>query len=197
MKTKILNAFNKELETVRKNSVVYSEMLNDSKNLKLYELSSFEGLEEGDFDLFCLDSYNSFEDYLKELYLEEVHIGRTSTFYLNSTCFDMYKYDYHGKMTPKKIIYLICEYSGIDTDYIEISETGNITDLLDIKFADGSYSSWEKYFLEEHDLDAYISDLITYVNEFLSEIDNIRKGYEYIDNFKNNQIELFKEWKEC
>ncbi|MBQ8997231.1 MAG: hypothetical protein IJ086_00900 [Clostridium sp.] len=195
MKTKILNVFNEELKTIRNNATLYSEILNDSKNLKLYDVSCLEELENGDFDLFCEDSYNLFKERLDELHLEETHIGRTSTFYLNPKYFDMYKYDYHGKINPKKIVYLICEYSGLDTDYIEISETGMITDLLDIKFADGSYSTWKDYFLEEHELQSYVDDLKTYSDEFLSEINNIREGYEYIDNFKDNQVEIFKEWK--
>lgn len=197
MKTKILNAFNQKLETIRENSVIYSEILNDSRNLKLYELASFEGLEENDFEGFCMDSYNSFEEYLKELGVEKKYIGRTSTFYLNGHYFDMYKYDYHGQINPKKITYLICEYSGLDTDYITIDDTGLITDLVPVKMSDGSYISWEEYFLKDTDLNSHINDLTYYADTFLSDIDAIRTAYEYIDNFKDNQIEIFKEWKEC
>ena len=197
MKTSILNKFNGALETIRKNSDIYSEILNNSTNLKLYELSRLEDLEESSFNMFCLDNYNVFTEYLDELNLTEVHIGTTSSFYLNSIYFDMYEYHYQGQMNVKKIVYLICEHSGIDTDYIKIEDDGLISDLEDIKLADGSSLSWKEYFLEEHDLQDYVIDLISSVESFTEEINSIRKGYEYIDNFKNNQIELFKEWQEC
>ena len=54
MKTSILNKFNGALETIRKNSDIYSEILNNSTNLKLYELSRLEDLEESSFNIFII-----------------------------------------------------------------------------------------------------------------------------------------------
>lgn len=195
MKTKILNKLNKELEIIRQNGFIYSNLLNKSTDLKLHELAITEGVDAEDFEDFCAYHYELFAEYLKSLHLKQVYIGRSSSFYLNTDYIDLFKYSYQGKMTIKDIVYFICESSGIDTDYIEISETGLITDLLEVKFADGSYTSWEKYFLEDTELDIVISDLKSYVDDFVEDLNNIRSVYEYIENFKSNQIELFNEYQ--
>ena len=72
-------------------------------------------------------------------------------------------------MDIKKVIYLICEFSGLDTDYIKINNNGIIEELESISFADGSEDSWEEYFLEKYDIEAIYRDLEDEVSKFFEE----------------------------
>ena len=196
MKNNILENLNKILKEVRVQKENICNTLNNSTNVKLHEVAHLDNLDMDTFNSFCLDEYHNWSEFLKENYLEETHIGNTSTFYLTSPYYDMYKFDYHGQMNIKKVIYLICEFSGLDTDYLKINNDGIIEELESISFADGSEATWEEYFLEKYTIDDIYSDLENEVSNFFEELNNIKQGYEYLENFKKNQISYYNDYLE-
>ena len=197
MKENILRNLNKILEEVRLQKNNICDTLNNSTNVKLHDVARLDNLDMDTFNNFCYDEYENWSNFLKENYLEETHIGRTSTFYLTSPYYDMYKFDYHGQMNIKKVIYLICEYSGLDTDCLKINNEGVIEELENISFVDGSEKTWEEYFLENYTLEDIYRDLESEVSKFFEELDNIKKGYEYLEDFKENQVDIYNDYLGC
>lgn len=194
MKKNILEQFNKSLERLTTQSKELSELLNNSTNLKLYDIVCLDNFEDRKFENFCVTEYENFESFMDEHNLIKQHIGTTSTFYFNSKYYDMYDFEYHGKINPRNLTKLICENSGIDTDYIKVNDKGIIEDLKSVDFADGSSSTWEEYFLDNFTLDDFVRDLDSEVEKFFEEIEEIKLGYDYVNDFKNNQVRLYNEF---
>lgn len=197
MKKGIIEQLNNVLNKVVLEQEDICETLNNSTNLKLHEIAMLDILDYDVFNNFCLDEYNNWESFLDEHYLEAIYIGRTSTFYLNPKHYNMYTFDYHGQINIKKVILLICEFSGLDTDYIKISDKGLIEDLEDINFTDGSVYTWENYFLEEMSIKVIYSDLKNEVSKFFDELKEVKAGYEYLETFKENQVNIYADYLNC
>lgn len=192
MKNTILNKFNESLKPLTSKAKEISTVLNNNTNLKLYDIAYLDEFDPNEFEVFCNIEFNNWSEFLEEHNLIAQYIGDTSSFYLNSKYYDMFDYEYNGKINARNLTKLICQNSGISLDYIKVDENGIISDLDNIEFCDGTSATWEEYFLEEHDLDAHIRDLVDEIEKFFEEFNEIKAGYKYLDNFKENQVELYK-----
>lgn len=197
MKKEIIEQLNNILNKVVVEKKDICETLNNSTNLKLYEVAMLDNLDYDIFNDFCLYEYNNWESFLDEHYLEAIYIGRTSTFYLNPKHYNMYEFDYHGQINIKKVILLICEFSGLDTDYMKISNDGLIEDLEDVKYDSGSVYTWKDYFLKDTSIEYIYSDLENEVSKFFNELKEVKAGYEYLETFKENQIKIYTDYVDC
>ena len=192
MKNTILNRFNKALEPLTNNAEEISQILNQNTNLKLHEIVCLDEFDSNDFEFFCEVEFQEWTNFLEQHNLQTDYIGRTSSFYLNSKYYDMFNYEYNGKINARNLTKLICQNSGMNLDYIKVDDNGIISDLDNIEFCDGTSATWEEYFLEEHDIDSHVRDLVDEVEKFFEEFNEIKAGYEYLDNFKENQVKLYR-----
>lgn len=194
MKQTIINKFNEILKPLTSNSDNISSILNQNTNLKLHDIVYLNEFNYDEFQIFCEVSFQEWEKFLDEHNLIPEYIGNTSRFYLNSKHYDMFNYEYNGKINARNLIKLICQNSGIDLDYIKVDDNGDILNLEEIKFSDGTSSGWEEYFLETCDLNSYYQDLENEVERFFEEFKEIKTGYQYLENFKNNQVSIYKDF---
>lgn len=181
---------------------------NEKRNLKLYDVSYFcyDKQDEypdlnldNQFNLFCEIQFENFEEWAKEegieLRDEMNYIGRTSSFYLSDMCDNFY--DYRNKKIDERFIE--CLYEEICGDYG--FSFINLNSEFKIEWRDtggeyfGDYDDEDRWYNEEGTL-KYLADTET-ADGFLSQIkyylDDAIKVAEYIDDFKENQVEYFKE----
>ena len=130
------------------------------------------------FDLFCGSSYNIFENREEEHNTKRKYLGNTSSFYIDTNYYDgvinyYYASDFRSEYDiEKKKLMLLDEflYSVLNTDEVYIEEE----------------------FMNEQDFNYMISEF----EDFLNTIEEIYGCYEYIRDFKENQIDIFKDWYE-
>lgn len=175
---------NEVVQIIRNNQAAFESM-----NLKLYDTSyyswksaetDFPEIEEDMNDLFydfCDVSYMFLEEDFKENGYEwekRQYIGRTSSFYLSG-------YQIRGYRTETEdiddILYNIIEKIGYP--YIPDIENGQIV-IND--YTEDCIDNLEYIGSEE------------FIQDFNKEISGILKMYEYIKDFKDNQVEYFKEY---
>lgn len=146
--------------------------------------------EYDDFYFFCEDSYNTFKEDLKENFgidfsKMQNYIGRTSSFYLHDSSIvelENNKNRYEGICFDGTI------YQAID--YYFNNEYGNFIDIKDGKVIIDNDNLEDC----ENELDYIISD---FYNDIVGYCKDIITVYEIIKNFKDNQVEYFKEYLEC
>jgi len=161
---------------------------NESRNLKLYDVSwkgadiiekyplvnADDAERENAFIWFCEDSYEQFEEWMKEENIEDCrkYIGHSSSFYLT---------DLHNDDISEVIEELIDDNYGWLSG-IELTVDDNSIEI-EIDDEDEAPAS----------LDYLANDFIEDVKRDLSDAIRIAK---YIDDFKEHQIEYFKEYIE-
>lgn len=178
-----------------------------SMNLKLYDANYYfmsdemkkdfplaykdnEGRDRwSDFDYFCGESYNSFkEDLDLNLGIDfsemQNYIGTTSSFYLHDS--NIVELENRNR------------YEQIDYD-------GTICQVMDYYFND-EYGNYiyvkdEKVIIDNDNLEECENELDYIINDLYNDVINYCKDiitvYEIIKNFKDNQVEYFKEYLEC
>lgn len=153
----------------------------DNENAKLNVWS--------DFDWFCDDNYNAFKEDLEmnfgiDFSKIQHSIGTTSSFYLHD----------------RNIILLDRRYEDIDidetinnfVDYYCNNQYGNCIEINNnIINVDEEQEDYSEEI--ENELDYIISDLYNDVVNYCKDIITV---YEIIKNFKDNQVEYFKEYLE-
>lgn len=173
------------IEVIKNNQAAFESM-----NLKLHDVSyyswksaetNFPEIEEDMNDLFydfCDVSYMFLEEdfnYYGYEWEKRQYIGRTSSFYLSG-------YQIRGYRTETEdiddILYEVLEKNG----YYD-----SIPDIKDGKIVIDDYIEDSKANIEYIGSEEFIRD-------FNKEIDGIIKMYEYIKDFKDNQVEYFKEY---
>ena len=172
------------IEVIKNNQAAFESM-----DLKLHDTSyyswreaetDFPEIEEDMNDLFydfCDVSYMFLEEDFKENGYEwekRQYIGRTSSFYLSG-------YQIRGYRTETgdidDILYSIIEQVG----YPDIPDIENGQIVID-DYIEGCIANIEYIGSEE------------FIQDFNKEISGILKMYEYIKDFKDNQVEYFKEY---
>ena len=164
------------------------------EDLKLHDISYYicEKLDEIDdltqseyydiyshiFNLFCEDNYNAFINYEEENNTKRKYLGHTSRFYIDTDCYDgiinyYYASDFRSEYDiEKKKSMLLDEflYSVLNTDEVYIEEE----------------------FMNDQDFNYMINEY----EDFLDTIEEIYNTYEYIKDFKENQVQYFEDWYE-
>lgn len=161
------------------------EKMFDMMDLKLHDVSFYQWENELDNELFydfCDCSYNWMLEYFTEnnITFNPSYIGRTSKFYLDKritfSCRFPYEPDYQS------IIYDLLDDMGY-CDCIPDITTDCKIDINDPYINDC-----------EANIDYIENDLY---NDFIKSCEDVKKVYEYIKDFKDNQVEYFKDFIEC
>lgn len=203
---------NKEIEKVKAMLEEKAEYF-ATRNLKLYDIAYNEDLQE-EFGLsddqyneafywFCNDSFADFEEWMQEERIDNrvmQYIGRSSSFNLIPMN-DIIQLDRYGNIDFENSI---CQYVWID-----IGHNSNIDSLID---ADGKISIEKvRQYLSSVGNDFYcitveeaaaslkggIVDLIeNIVSAFEYSLEDVEKVHYYLKDFKENQVEYFREYLE-
>lgn len=189
----------------------------EQENLKLYDVSyhaeemiekyypNFTGSASDLFCDFCDTEYWSFEEYLNEEKLVMNHIGRTSSFYFGlkndkrtDELFEMIEESSKERIKWNEIVQSEYDYlyvldnindntkaKDIVKNYIEEHSNMNDFDLMSVlqEIETGTEEFVDILTDEKYDLD-----------NFQEDISKIRKAYEWLDNYKTNQLKYFKEY---
>lgn len=164
-----------ELENLKLHDVSYyiGEKLNQIDDLSQ---SEFYDIYSHIFELFCEVNYNLFEDIEEGNNTKRKYLGRTSSFYIDTNYYDgiinyYYASDFRSEYdTEKKKSMLLDEflYSVLNTD--------------------------EEYIEEEYMNEQDFNYMISEYEDFLDSIELIYATYEYIRDFKENQVSIFEDW---
>ena len=168
------------------------ECIGQLEDLKLHDVSYYIGEKLGEvdglsnekcdelychiFNLFCEDNYNIFEEDEKNYNIKRVYLGHTSSFYIESSYHDIIDSYYYPSNYREE--YDLEEKKSMLLDEFLFNQLGIYEDCIE-----DYYSTKEDfiYMLNEYE-------------DFLDTIEDIYGGYEYIRDFKENQIDIFKDW---
>ena len=168
------------------------ECIGQLEDLKLYDVSYYIGEKLGEvdglsnekyielyshiFNSFCEDNYNIFEEDEKNYNIKRVYLGHTSKFYIES--------NYH------KIIDSYYYPSNYREEY-NLKEKKSM--LLD-EFLFNQLSIYEDCIEDYYSTKEDFIYMLNEYEDFLDTIEEIYGGYEYIRDFKENQVDIFKDW---
>ena len=180
-----IESLNDVIENINLNSL---SNIGKTTNLKLYDIAfNYSNIEDFEdlFYNFCEINYDAFIEYLDELDLKMTHIGNTSSFYIESNRKDFYSCYYQSEYEEK---------SNEEKLQLILNNEANLYGLYcdEIIFKNGKVYSIDKDYMDDEDIKFYTRELL----DTIEIIKNINKAYEFIDNFKNEQIELFREFLE-
>ena len=168
------------------------ERIGQLEDLKLYDVSYYIGEKLGEieglsiekydelychiFNLFCEDNYNMLEEDEKNYNIKRVYLGHTSKFYIESNYHEIIDSYYYPSNYREE--YDLEEKKSMLLDEFLFNQLGIYEDCIE-----DDYSTEEDfiYMLNEYE-------------DFLDTIEDIYGGYEYIRDFKENQIDIFKDW---
>ena len=201
--TEIYNEYKPQIEKLNRQFKKLQEHTQDLSytDLKLHDVSYYVGDDEKllkHFDNFCECEYDYFQYWLEENMLTTEQIGRTSSFYF---------YGGHS------------ESNFYDFDIYEMKEDENIFDTLGYGLeseletlfnSDDFYQAYynlennchvdlsDDYDLEdlETEFDNSIYELEEYLQAYYKEIKAVKRAYKWLENYKSNQVEYFKEFVE-
>ena len=163
-----------QLEDLKLHDVSYyiGEKLNEVEGLtneKYYELHSHM------FDMFCENNYDIFVEDEKNYNIKRKYLKYTSKFYFESNNIDIIDYYYPSDYRDE---YDLKEKKSMLLDEFLFNQLGIYEDCIE-----DYYSTKEDfiYMLNEYE-------------DFLDTIEEIYGGYEYIRDFKENQVDIFKDW---
>ena len=172
------------------------EKWNEYMDLKLHDCASIDSIEikkdglsitvnnvyETFFDIFCEESYQQFlEDCRIERGIDfnelRDYVGRTSKFYL-------------GNLHDNDYISILQEYSyDFNASSFEV-KYDNVTGKYIIKFTD-----------DDNIEESVVAEMLQVSKSIYNDINNalvdIISVYQFIDDFKNKQVELYKNFIEC
>ena len=133
------------------------------------------------FETFCEEEFEYFTDWCKENDIDfkklRDNVGRTSSFYLDTL---------HNNYKDKYLIAFneIFDETFDDIYKLEIEEVEGELYLVDIEDDECDY------------IEDYVNEVLDFVDDIYDEvkrrIDKIEKVYDYIAEFKENQVENFK-----
>ncbi len=177
------NAF--KSTNLKLHDIAYNPTLQNKYNLSDSEYQEF-------FNEFCDIEYTWYKDERNYLRLTNKHnyIGSTSNFYLYDTDIIQLEINENIDLQNTIINMVLTLISGSsDIDYI-VNENGLINIDLVAKYCIGLDNSYKNECIEDmkNDLEWISEKFLEYVKD---EVEDIIKDYEYIQDFKNNQIEIF------
>lgn len=177
-------------------------------DLKLHDASFYEYIDmEKDFPLcfaenehcsansyfyrFCESSYDQMTEDFNERGIEfkRYQLGRTSSFWLHDESIIQFeRYRLHMGGTMDGIMNNLYGHNN----WIWYNDNGTINEEKTLSGYE-DYMSSEEEILEniENELDFIINEAY---DELIKEMSDVLKVYEYIKDFKENQVEYFKEW---
>ena len=198
-KKTIINMIN---EGVKNIMVDYKELLdkvvNVQYNLKLENIFYYNmrNDEEELFNIFCNEEYEIFHNFMENNFTELQYIGRTSTFYITDYRRQLDKDDYYylniegDKRKALYLIYLalVYEYNLNIFDLFIFDNESNVIDIDNIEMLNFLICTNKDYLRQEN-----FKELV--YNFIDSELMDCLKVANYIIEFKENQIEIWNNFK--
>ena len=174
-----------------------NEEMFDMMDLKLHDASYYDYEKEfplcyksdeenasgcNNFYYFCEDNYNMFVEDLKENFnidFEKMRkqVGRTSKFYLADWIETT-----HCRLNIENTIDTLLYNYGTD-DCIEFNNDNEIVVRL-------------SHTIEDEEVQDELKNIVGFYDWFIEEIKDIKTVYDMIKNFKDNQVEYFKDYLE-
>ena len=186
----------------------------EQTNLKIYEVafhleeyvdkyfSNYEGESWEVFNWFCEDEFMYFEELLKENDIVMNHIGRTSSFY----------FGIKADERAEELLDLLKDNEGFN--WIDIVERWDFAYILEDIDDNTTGKDIVKRQIEEHcnlndfdiqevlenveeELELFVElleDEKQGLDDFQESIMKIKNAYEFLENYKENQLENFKEF---
>lgn len=198
-KKTIINMIN---EGVKNIMVDYKELLdkvvNVQYNLKLENIFYYNmrNDEEELFNIFCNEEFEIFHNFMENNFTELQYIGRTSTFYITDYRRQLDKDDYYylniegDKRKALYLIYLalVYEYNLNIFDLFIFDNESNVIDIDNIEMLNFLICTNKDYLRQEN-----FKELV--YNFIDSELMDCLKVANYIIEFKENQIEIWNNFK--
>ena len=201
--TKIYNEYKPQIEKLNRQFKKLQEHTQDLSytNLKLYDVSFYVGDDEkllSHFENFCDTEYDYFNYWLEENMLTTEQIGRTSSFYFyggysESNFYDFDIYD----MKEDQNIFDTLGY-GLESELETLFNSDDFYQAFYDFENDCRYDLLDSDDLEnlETELDNSIYELEEYLQAYYKEIKAVKRAYKWLENYKANQVENFKDFVE-
>ena len=199
--TKIYNEYKPQIEKLNKQFKKLQKHTQDLSytNLKLHDIAFYVGYDEkllSHFENFCECEYDYFQYWLDENMLKTEYIGRTSSFYFyggyaESNFYDFDIYDMkndqnifdtlgYGLESELETLFISDDfyqaYYNLENDcHIDLSDDYDLDDL-------------------ETELEDAIEELEEYLHAYYKEIKAVKRAYKWLESYKDNQIENFKDF---
>ena len=168
-------------------------------NLKLYEVAYYVGDDEkllNDFASFCECEYDYFQYWLEENNLKTEQLGRTSSFYFyggyaESNFYDFDIYD----MKNDQNIFDTLGY-GLESETELLLNSSNLKEFYYDLENELNYDLSDSDELDdlETELEDAIEELEEYLQAYYKEIKGVKRAYKWLESYKDNQIENFKDF---
>ena len=199
--TEIYNEYKPQIEKLDRQFKKLQEHTQDLSytNLKLYDVSFYVGDDEkllNDFVNFCECEYDYFQYWLEENMLQTEYIGRTSSFkfyggYAESNFYDFDIYD----MKNDQNIFDTLGY-GLESETELLLNSSNLKEFYYDLENELNYDLSDSDELDdlETELEDAIEELEEYLQAYYKEIKGVKRAYKWLENYKSNQIENFKDF---
>ena len=199
--TEIYNEYKPQIEKLDRQFKKLQEHTQDLSytNLKLYDVSFYVGDDEkllNDFANFCECEYDYFQHWLDENMLKTEYIGRTSSFYFyggyaESNFYDFDIYD----MKNDQNIFDTLGY-GLESETELLLNSSNLKEFYYDLENELNYDLSDSDELDdlETELEDAIEELEEYLQAYYKEIKGVKRAYKWLENYKSNQIENFKDF---
>lgn len=204
MKKNIIDKLNKGLEkifaTVNKD---YINCIGRCTDLKLHNIICSDLYNDDDFNNFCYYAFNDYEDFENTLSVKREYIHLSSKFYIlpSDNILNFFDIQYlENRSYKEKILYLLDIFVNTQIDYslsindLIIIDNNKITDIGN--FATEFVKDYCNYFYaNSKNIDDIINEFINDFNKFINDyFEDVWKLYDYIDDFKKNQMQYYKDY---
>lgn len=203
MKKNIIDKLNKGLEkiflTVNKD---YINCIGRCADLKLHDIACSDLYNDNNFNDFCYYAFSDYEDFENTLSVKREYIHLSSKFYIlpDDNILNFFDIEYLKNMSYKeKILYLLDIFVNTQIDYsLSINDLIVIDNdkIIDIgNFAIDFVKDYCNYFYTNSNIDDIINEFVNDFNKFINDyFEDVWKLYDYIDDFKENQLEFYKDY---
>ena len=204
MKKNIIDKLNKGLEkiflTANKD---YINCIGRCEDLKLHDIACSDLYNDDDFNNFCYYAFNDYEDFENTLSVKREYIHLSSKFYIlpSDNILSFFDIEYLKNMSYKeKILYLLDIFISTQIDYslsiddLIVIDNNKITDIGNLA-TDFIKDCYNYFYTNSKNIDDIINDFINDFNKFINDyFEDVWKLYDYIDDFKENQLEFYKNY---
>ena len=182
--------------------------LSDNTNIltftddKLYDVGyNIEEGEDNCYEQFLEDSWRNFEEFLNELGLQTVQFARSgSKFYIRD---DSYLDEFLNELENEDITFenvlnaitISClGYSELNDSNLDASTMDEIMSADCVNHFDGSIEETVDYWQGE--ITYFCEDILSSIKDISNDIQPIISAYDYVEDFKNNQLKYWNEYKQ-
>lgn len=199
--TEIYNEYKPQIEKLNKQFKRLQKHTKDLNctDLKLHDIAFYVGYDEkllSHFENFCECEYDYFQYWLDENMLKTEYIGRTSSFYFyggyaESNFYDFDIYD----MKDDNNIFDTLGY-GLESETELLLNSSNLKEFYYDLENELNYDLSDSDELDdlETELEDAIEELEEYLQAYYKEIKAVKRAYKWLENYKANQVENFKDF---